>query len=75
MREGDGSPRWCKSSSSAAGDCVEWLILPNVVRVRDSKQPDGVVLSFTPSEWRAFVRGVRNGEADLEPGEALREGA
>jgi hypothetical protein len=38
------------------------------VHVRDSKRPDGPVLSFTPSEWRAFVTGVKSGEFDL-PGE------
>jgi hypothetical protein len=33
--------------------------------VRDSKDPQGPVLLFTPDEWRAFVGGVRNGEFDL----------
>nr|WP_245650453.1 DUF397 domain-containing protein [Nocardia harenae] len=30
--------------------------------VRDSKNPAGPVLDFTPSEWTAFVAGVRAGE-------------
>ncbi|MEV6149784.1 DUF397 domain-containing protein [Nonomuraea sp. NPDC052129] len=32
--------------------------------MRDSKDPDGPVLSFTPDEWRAFTAGVKDGEFD-----------
>ena len=38
------------------------------VAMRNSKEPD-VVLRYTASEWEAFVRGVRDGEFDLEPSE------
>lgn len=31
------------------------------VRVRDSTDPDGAVLAFTPAAWREFTRTVRNG--------------
>ena len=65
MGEGDGLPQWRKSSFSAAGDCVEWLEFPDGVLVRDSKNVGGPVLSFTCSEWRAFVQGVQHGEASL----------
>ncbi len=34
------------------------------VLVRDSKKPDGPMLSYTAEEWRAFVDGVRNGDFD-----------
>ena len=34
------------------------------IRVRDSKNPRGAVLNFTPGEWDAFIGGVRNGEFD-----------
>ena len=34
------------------------------VAVRDSKDPSGPVLVFTPHEWRAFLDGVRDGEFD-----------
>lgn len=30
--------------------------------VRDSKDPSGPVLRFTPAEWAAFTAGVRDGE-------------
>jgi uncharacterized protein DUF397 len=32
--------------------------------MRNSKYPDGTVLVFTPSEWDAFLQGVRAGEFD-----------
>ena len=66
---GDESPqRWRKSSFSGNGDCLEWLIATQGVRVRQSSEPSGAELSFTNSEWQAFLAGVRAGEADLPPG-------
>jgi len=64
---GSSDSRWVKSSLSFAnGDCVEVATLPDGgIGVRDSKDATGPVLRFTPSEWRAFVGGVRNGEFDL----------
>jgi Domain of unknown function (DUF397) len=59
---------WRKSSLSGnnGGNCVEVAAnLPGVVAVRDSKDPDGPELVFTPAEWAAFTGGVRNGEFDL----------
>ncbi|MFG2107006.1 DUF397 domain-containing protein [Micromonospora chersina] len=50
--------RWRKStrSGSNGGACVEVADnLPGVVGVRDSKDPTGPVLAFTPQTWRAFV--------------------
>ena len=59
--------RWRKSSWSGnnGGNCVEVARnLPRVVAVRDSKDPEGPKLVFTPDEWRAFAAGVRDGEFD-----------
>jgi hypothetical protein len=53
--------RWRKSSRSSGngGNCVEVADnLPGVVAVRDSKDPAGPALAFTPTAWRAFVTGV-----------------
>jgi hypothetical protein len=33
-----------------------------MVGVRDSKNPTGPALIFTPSEWDAFTAGVADGE-------------
>lgn len=55
---------WRKSSASLNGDCVEVASLPEGVAVRDSKNPDGAMLSFSRSQWRAFLRGADQGEFD-----------
>ncbi|WP_433362388.1 DUF397 domain-containing protein [Streptosporangium sp. CA-115845] len=56
---------WRKSSlSSAEGqNCVEVAVLPGGGQVvRDSKDPGGPMLKFTPGEWATFISGVRNGD-------------
>ncbi|WP_374191407.1 DUF397 domain-containing protein [Planomonospora sp. ID82291] len=68
---------WRKSSLSTGGDCVEVAVVPGdpalaahkadvdeLYLVRDSKDPHGPALAFTPSEWDAFVGGVKAGEFD-----------
>lgn len=58
--------RWHKSARSGAnGDCVEVADnLPHVVAVRDSKDPDGGTLTFSPAVWSSFVDSVKDGEFD-----------
>ena len=58
---------WRKSTrSGSSGNCVEVADnLPGVIGVRDSKDPAGPALIFTPDEWAAFVGGVKDGEFDL----------
>jgi hypothetical protein len=57
---------WIKSSLSFSnGNCVEVASLADGgVGVRNSRNPEGAVLAFTPDEWHAFLGGVRNGEFD-----------
>lgn len=55
--------------SSASGpwtdNCVEvGTCTCDEIKVRDSKDRGGPVLTFTRAEWDAFVAGVRNGEFD-----------
>lgn len=52
---------WRKSSYSNGdgGACVEVTTVGDVCAVRDSKNPGGPALWFTPGEWAAFVAGVR----------------
>ncbi len=59
-------PHWIKSSLSFSnGNCVEVAHLQGGhIGVRDSKDPEGPVLQFTPDEWSAFIGGARNGEFD-----------
>jgi hypothetical protein len=62
---------WRKSSYSGGngGACVEVAFVPGVtegsggaVALRDSKNPAGPALLFTPGEWREFTDAVRHGE-------------
>ncbi|WP_433359261.1 DUF397 domain-containing protein [Streptosporangium sp. CA-115845] len=71
---------WQKSSFSGNGqDCVEVALgdtsrtevepgpdSERLVLVRNSKDPEGPVLAFTPGEWDAFIAGIKRGSlADL----------
>lgn len=59
---------WIKSSYSGGegGNCVEWapsrLAVQGTVPVRDSKNPHGPALAFTPTAWTAFITAIRTGE-------------
>lgn len=60
--------RWTKStrSNGSGGNCVETSPLHDGgMAVRDSKNPAGPILFFTPDEWSAFVGGVKDGQFDL----------
>jgi hypothetical protein len=62
---------WQKSTVSAnTGDCVEIAFTPEAVFVRNSRDPRGPRLSFSYSEWAAFLTGARRGEFDA-PGSDL----
>lgn len=53
---------WRKSSYSGTngGNCVEVARnLAGVVAVRDSKDPAGPTLVFTPADWKTFATGLK----------------
>jgi hypothetical protein len=52
---------WRKSSYSSGngGNCVEVGNTDRIV-VRDSKDPEGPKLAFTPEQWRPFTRRIRD---------------
>ncbi|MCX4547624.1 DUF397 domain-containing protein [Streptomyces sp. NBC_01267] len=55
---------WRKSSysNSDGGQCVEVCDgFMEVVPVRDSKSPNGPVLTFAPDDWVSFVSAVKGG--------------
>lgn len=51
---------WRKSTWSNSGGCVEMALGDQVVLLRDSKRPEGTVLSVSPGAWTALVTRVRN---------------
>ncbi|RAY10874.1 DUF397 domain-containing protein [Actinomadura craniellae] len=58
---------WRKSSYSQGlgQDCVELARLGGVIGIRDSKDPNGPCLIFTPAVLRAFTAQVRAEYRDL----------
>lgn len=59
--------QWHKSTRSGPNcdNCVEVAMIGGAVALRDSKNPTGPVLIFTPDEWDAFTAGAKDGEFDL----------
>ncbi len=59
---------WRKSSYSGGngGNCVEVAVLSDDnLAVRDSKDPGGPKLMFSPAEWRTFIASVKKDDLDL----------
>lgn len=58
---------WKKSSrSNPSGNCVELTRLngsPDIA-VRNSRDPEGPALIYTPDEMAAFIEGARDGDFD-----------
>lgn len=52
---------WRKSTHSDAngGACIEVADLSGRVAVRDSKDRNGPVLSFTAPDWQRFINSVK----------------
>jgi hypothetical protein len=60
------SPRWRKSSRSGSEtSCVELApAADGGLHVRDSKNPDGPVLTFSAGDWSFFLNASRAGTFD-----------
>ena len=52
-------------SSSNGGQCVQVGTSPQIVAVRDSQDPAGPALIFTPGDWRVFLGHLKDDQADL----------
>jgi Domain of unknown function (DUF397) len=56
---------WRKSARSVNnGNCTEVASTAGIVMVRDSQDPDTLVLRYAPSSWKAFVDAARTGAFD-----------
>lgn len=58
---------WFVSSHTAANNtCVQARIhADRTVDIRNSKNPEAGMVSFTGEEWDVFLKGARDGEFDL----------
>ncbi len=66
VRASSLAARWIKSShSNAEGNCVEVASLgEGGIAVRNSRDPEGPALVYTPAEVAAFLAGAKGGEFD-----------
>ncbi|WP_189712470.1 DUF397 domain-containing protein [Streptomyces phaeofaciens] len=48
---------WFKSSYSSGegGECLEVATCPEAIHIRDSKNPEGAVLTLSPAAWAGFL--------------------
>ncbi|WP_327391406.1 DUF397 domain-containing protein (plasmid) [Streptomyces microflavus] len=57
---------WTISSrSGGSGNCVRVAVQDGYVLVGDSQNPDRLPHVFTPSEIKAWLEGVKDGEFDF----------
>ena len=64
----DDLPRlnWRKAKRSMSnGNCAEVALAAGTVAIRDSKDPHGPVLRYSPDSWRSFLYAARTGAYDL----------
>ena len=67
MAHSEQSPDvWRRSTASGGGNCVEVSFTGESVLMRHSRNPHGPVLTFSRSEWEAFLIGARDGEFDTD---------
>ncbi len=56
---------WIKAQASTAyGECIEVASAAGKIAIRDSKDPDGLILIYSPDKFREFTDGARNGKFD-----------
>jgi hypothetical protein len=55
---------WRRSTKSVYGSCVEVRFVGEDVHLRNSRDPEGPILVFTPAEWDAFLAGAEEHEFD-----------
>lgn len=54
--------QWRTSSRSGGnGACIEARYADQATQVRDSKDRQGPVLSFSPGQWTCFIAGIKAG--------------
>ncbi|WP_243711472.1 DUF397 domain-containing protein [Actinomadura sp. KC216] len=64
------APSWRKSSHSEPNETERaeaGRATTRVVAVRDSKDPNGDILTFETGEWHTLLTNIRTGAHDLNP--------
>ena len=59
----NAEPHWRRSTYCDTSACVEVARASEHVSVRDSKDPEGPVLTFPNAEWAQFIRAIGRGPA------------
>jgi hypothetical protein len=55
---------WTSAKACTGGQCIQVAAMGDSVAVRDSKNPDGAILTYSVDEWTNFLKGVKNGDFD-----------
>jgi hypothetical protein len=53
---------WHISTFCAAGNCLAAGADGDTILVRDTKDPEGRVLTYSRDEWEAFLDGIMSGD-------------
>ena len=56
---------WRRSTTSGGVNCVEVAVVDGSVLIRDSADPDGVMLRLPPGAWSAFLARARSKDFGL----------
>lgn len=61
------TPSWKKSSRCESSACVEVAFAEeHAVLLRDSKEAEGPILTFSAPQWTSFVTALRSGTFTAE---------
>ncbi len=55
---------WRVARNCNSGACIQIASHGEQIVIGDSKNPAGPILTYTRSEWAAFVDGIREGDFD-----------
>jgi hypothetical protein len=59
-----GDLNWQIALACNGGECIQVAPRGNQILIGDSKNPHGPVLTYSRTEWHAFVDGIRQGDFD-----------
>lgn len=59
-----GQLSWRVAQRCNGGECVRIAPSGDAVVIGDSKNPDGPYLTYSRTEWKTFVDGIRQGDFD-----------